>query len=398
MTSNWDVVVAAGGTGGHILPALALADAIVEAGVPREAIAFFGGEKGGEREMATDAGLDFVGFDVVGLRRAASPSAAAANLSAAARLWRARRKARRILDASGVGIVCGMGGYASLPAVLAGHRGKAPFVYLYESNSVPGLATKLGARRCAYVGTAFQGCGARLPAARRVKRVGFMVRPELENFDRQALAASARNAFGLDGGDRRTLVAFGGSQGALRINEAVVGLLTRRKDDASIAVVHLTGRRDYDAAMERASEALGPPDADGRWVGSAGVAYVPVAFESRMHLVYAVADLALCRSGAATSAELAFTGTPAICVPYPYAANDHQRHNAAELEAIGAADMIADADLDGSELDRRVGELFADDVRRNAMAAAARSAAADNGRTTMAADVVEELRRMRSAG
>lgn len=351
-----DVVLTAGGTGGHVLPALAVADALVSAGVARERIGFLGGLRGVETTAVPGAGFAFVGLPVRGLRRSFTVAGVAENVRAAAAFVTSLRAARRLLRDCGARAVCGMGGYASLPAVRAAPGLGVPVV-LYESNSVPGLATRLGAKRAVCTATAFTGTVARVP---RGRQIGFLVRPGFGG-DPERLRVEAREAYRVPEG-RRVVAVAGGSQGARSLNVAVVGLCRRWRDREDLAVLHLVGRRDFDAVRVDAEAALGRAPA---------LRYVSVAFEERMERVYALADLMVCRAGAATCAELAATATPAICVPYPHAAGDHQRHNAAELAAAGGVEVLDDADIDEATLGARIDLLLANPERLGDMRAAA---------------------------
>jgi len=377
----WDCAVTAGGTGGHVLPALAVADELESAGIERSRIGFIGGTRGIEVDAVPAAGLDFVGIDVRGLRRSWRLGAVVANIGALWSMCRGALRARRVLRRSGARAVVALGGYASVPAVLAPPRRVG--VYVYESNSVPGVATKLAARRAVWATTAFESTTTLLAGA---ERIGFMVRHPLDRFQGEpaipaAAAEEGRRAFGVDVG-RFVVGVMGGSQGARSINEAVVTLAGRWGDRSDIAFVHLTGRRDHDEVVKAAADALGPAPA---------LRYVPVDFEERMERIYAMADLVVCRSGASTSAELAATGTPAICVPYPYATADHQRHNARALVEAGAAELLDDAEVSAETLAGRIGALVDDRARLAAMARAAADLGASNGARNLAQRVAADV-------
>ena len=374
-SADWDVVVTCGGTGGHVLPALALVDALVGEGVPRERIGFVGGSTGIETRLVPDAGVELVSLDVRGLARSRGVRGLTRNVGAAGAMGRAVLRARRVLRRHGAPVVVGMGGYASLPSVLAAPRGR---VVLYESNAVPGLATRLGARRAAVVATAFAPERTGIVHA---EQFGFLVRGALHDFDRDALRAKARRHYGVH--DDRTVVAvIGGSQGAMSLNDAVVGLLSRWRDRGDVAFVHLTGRGHADAVAAAATDALVAAPADGvHWVG--------VPFEDDMARCYAAADLVVCRSGASTCAELAATGSAAVLVPYPHATDDHQRANARALVDVGAAELLDDADLDTDELGRVLDGLLARPERIEAMRAAASRLGAVDGAKLLARRVVQ---------
>lgn len=372
---HWEVVVTCGGTGGHVLPALAMVDALEDAGVARDRVGFVGGLHGQETKLVPAAGVDFVGFDVRGLRRSLSPKGMGRNVAAVAALGRAVRRARALVKRSGARVVLGMGGYASLPATLGAGRHAA--VVLYESNSTPGLAVRLAARRAVLCGCAFESTVGRVP---RGERVGFLVRPSLQGLDKAEVAAEARAAYGVDAG-RRVLAVMGGSQGARSLNDAVVELVGRWRDRGDLAIVHLVGARDYDSVVAATRQAA----------GGAALQYVPLAFEERVERVYALASLFVCRAGASTCAELCTTGTAAVLVPYPFAADDHQTKNAAELEAVGAAELLADADVSADTLGAAAGPLLAAPERVAAMGAAAAGLGSARAGTRLAQVVLDLL-------
>ncbi|MFN8104956.1 MAG: glycosyltransferase [Acidimicrobiia bacterium] len=374
---RWDVVVTAGGTGGHVLPALAVVEELVARGVGRDRIGFLGGRRGIEGEAVPAAGISFRGLDVRGLRRGFSWAAIAANVSALWAMLRAVRAARGILHASGAGVVVAMGGYASVPAVLAARRRSRRLV-VYESNSVPGVATKLAARRATVTTCALESTVALLP---RAQRIGFVVRRPLERFGTdpalvEDLAAEARAVYGIDAA-RRVVVVMGGSQGAHSLNEAVLGLAREWRDRDDLAVVHLVGRREIDAVLEAA-----------RPLEGSALTYVPIGFEDHIDRVYAVCDLMVCRAGASTCAELAATGTAAVCVPYPHATADHQRLNAEALAAAGAAAVLPDAAVSAASLAECVGTLLSEPHRLGAMQAAAAALGAADGAALLAERVI----------
>lgn len=377
---RWDVVVTAGGTGGHVLPAIAVVEELVACGVPRDRIGFLGGVRGIEGDAVPTAGVDFRGLDVRGLRRGLSPRALLANVAAVWALLGAVRRARRILRRSGAHVVVALGGYASVPAVLAARR-RHQSVVVYESNSVPGIATKLAARRAVVTTCAMESTVALLP---RAERIGYMVRRPLDRFASDpevvaGLAAEAREAYSIQAG-RRVVGVVGGSQGARSLNDATVGLVREWCSRDDVAIVHLVGRRDIDAVVEATGDLRG-----------CALGYVPIGFEDRMERVLAVCDLMVCRSGASTCAELAATGTPAVCVPYPHATADHQRLNAEALAAAGAAEVLADADVTSLALATHVGALLGDEARLGAMSAAAAALGAAHGARELATRVVALL-------
>jgi UDP-N-acetylglucosamine--N-acetylmuramyl-(pentapeptide) pyrophosphoryl-undecaprenol N-acetylglucosamine transferase len=367
------VVVAGGGTSGHVYPALALASELRQAGVD---VLYVGSGRGPEVALAADAGLAFEPIDVMGLdRRIGWRSVAAAGL-----LARSVGRSMGILRRASPDVVVSTGGYVGLPVAIAARVRRLPLV-LHEQNAVLGLSNRLAARFADAVALSFPGTDAGVGARAHV--VGNPVRPEIAALAgdeaRRAARAGAAGHFGALGAleaGRRTLLLTGGSQGARRINEAALapgGLYDRWRADDRVQVLHLTGRRNA-GAVEAALGSIRQPGDRILWHA---VAYTP-----RMDLVYALADLAVSRAGASTIAELEAAGVPAVLVPYPFAAGDHQTANAAVVERAGAAVAIADAALDAASLvDLAVGLLFDDGAlarMRGAMGTLAQPGAASN--------------------
>jgi UDP-N-acetylglucosamine--N-acetylmuramyl-(pentapeptide) pyrophosphoryl-undecaprenol N-acetylglucosamine transferase len=337
------VLVAAGGTGGHVVPGLALARALVER-VPAAAVSFAGTTRGIETRVVPEAGFRLHLLPILPLSRRlavetvlAAP-AAVAGTGAALRLLRRER----------IDVVAGMGGYVTLPVAAAARMAGLPVV-LHESNAVPGLANRLAARFASRVGVGVAAAIEAFPPGKAVL-VGNPVRPELARLDRAALRAEALAAFGLEP-RRRTLLVFGGSQGARRINQALVAATAHWPEPGGIQVLHACGRRD-EAAVRSAWRAADPE--------SRGLLVRVVAFIDRMDLAYAAADLAVTRSGAMTMAELTAVGMPAVMVPLPHAAAGHQTANARAAADAGGARVIDDALLDGPTLAATAAPLLAE--------------------------------------
>lgn len=311
MSPVW--VIAGGGTGGHVTPALAVAERIRERG---DTLLVMGGRLGLESRLVPEAGFELVTLpsrQVMGrgwlARLAAIPAMAFACLAA----W--RELGRRHAD-----IVVSVGGYASVPAVVAAVARRIP-VALVEPNAIPGRANRAAARFASRVFLGFDAAAeafAGKPDAELV-RCGIPLRQALVDAfssapERRAPAPPVR------------LLVFGGSQGARQLNEAMMDAAAALGSE--VEVFHQTGEAD----RERVAQAY----------AEAGAQAEVVAFERDMPSRYAWADLALCRSGALTVAELALAGLPALLVPYPYAADDHQRANAKALADAGAARLLDD--------------------------------------------------------
>lgn len=331
------VLLAGGGTAGHIEPALAVADAL-RADDPNVRIAALGTARGLETTLVPQRGYDLELIPAVPLPRKPSTDL----LTLPSRMRAAVRATRKIIEAREVDVVVGFGGYVALPAYLAA-RHRVPIV-VHEANARAGLANKVGARFATTVAAAVNGSG-----LKNARVIGIPVRSSLSGLNRAGLRAEAREFFGLHP-QAPTLLVWGGSQGAQRINAAIAGAATRFAG-AGIGVLHAYGRKN--TIDLPALPANGP-------------AYVAVPYLDRMDLAFAAADLVLGRSGAMTVAETGAVGLPAVYVPLPHG-NGEQRLNAAEQVKAGSAFLIDDAALDVEAVAAQVIPLLA----------AAGSAAAD---------------------
>ncbi len=325
------LVVTGGGTGGHIYPALALARHFQD--IPGNEVLFIGSLMGPEGEAAREAGLRFEGLQLAGLV-GKRPAAA---VKAAWLFARAAFGCRELFRKWRPDCVIGTGGYASAPACFTAVARDIPLI-LHEMNYEPGLVTRLLSRRAAAVATAFEGTAGLLKRPERARVTGVPVREHIEELsDPPArLAARAEGIKKLELEEQRmTLLVFGGSQGAQVINRSLWEMLPGIAGNADLQVLHLTGRNGFDEPGRSSAEA--------RLAGTA-LLYRPLAYLEEMHLAYAVADLAVSRSGAGTVAELAAAGLPAVLVPFPHAGG-HQERNARGLEERGAARVVPQEDL-----------------------------------------------------
>jgi len=336
------VVLAGGGTAGHIWPALALADALRRAD-PGVGITALGTARGLEVSMVPEHGYDLRLIPAVPLPR--RPTADLLMLPG--RIREAVAATVAVLDDVKADVVVGFGGYVALPAYLAARRRRTPIV-VHEANARPGLANRIGARFTRFVATSTPG--ARLPHARFV---GIPLRPAILELDRAAMRTPARAHFGLDP-VAPTLLVSGGSQGARRLNEATAEAAPALAG-AGIQVLHVPGPANTVTLPPRPHGA--PP-------------YLIVPFVDRMELAYAAADLMLGRAGAMTCAELAAVGLPAAYVPLPIG-NGEQRLNAEPIVRAGGGLLVADADLNGAWIERELIPVLTDPARLATMGAAA---------------------------
>ncbi|WP_030811762.1 UDP-N-acetylglucosamine--N-acetylmuramyl-(pentapeptide) pyrophosphoryl-undecaprenol N-acetylglucosamine transferase [Streptomyces sp. NRRL S-337] len=364
MRTPLSVVIGAGGTGGHIYPGLALADALRRA-VPDAVISFVGTERGLETRLIPQAGyrlhtVDMIPFDrSLGARRYLLPAA----------LLRSGAQVRTILKEQGAQVAVGMGGYPSAPVIVGARLAGLPSL-IHESNAVPGRANRFAARLTPHLALAFDRSRPHLAGGERAETVGMPLVGPLAGLDRTALRPAARRALGVPDGARMLLV-NGGSLGAARLTGAAVGLAARYRAHTDLRMLIKTGP----AALEETRALLAAN-------GGAAVAEA-VPYLDRMDLAYAAADLVVCRAGSATVAELATIGMPAVLVPYPHAPGDHQTHNARVLSDDGAALLLPDAETTAERLDALVTPLLTDPARLAAM-----GAAADPGTHARAADLL----------
>lgn len=338
-------VVTGGGTAGHVLPALAVAEGLVARGHAPAAIHYVGAQRGIETRLLPDTQFPHTFFDVVGFQRSLSRR----NLAFVPKMLRARRAAIGLLRELRPRVVVSVGGYASMPAVFAARALDIPVVVV-SFDMLPGRASRLAARRAAACAVAFPDSP--LP---RATMTGAPVRQAVLDVDRATGRAGARRDLGVP--DDRFLVAvMGGSQGSGVLNGAVTDLVAAHRGDTGLAVRHVVGER----FLTQAGGALD---------GADGVLYQPIGYEDRMPLVYAAADLLIGRGGASTAHEVAATGTPAVLVPWAGSAEDHQTLNVRWLADAGAAVLLPEPEL--GRLGAIVDELRSDTGRRAALSARA---------------------------
>lgn len=335
------VVLAGGGTAGHIEPALALADALRRMD-PGIGITCLGTERGLETRLVPARGYELALVPAVPLPRAITPQL----LTVPGRLAGAINAAAGVMDRVQADVLVGFGGYVATPAYLAARRRGLPIV-VHEANPRPGLANRLGARLTDHVYTGHPDTP--LP---RGKYVGIPLRQEIIALDRLSTGDKARSYFGLEN-DRPTLLVFGGSQGARAINEAALAAAPALRQ-SGVQVIHVVGPKN---TIE-----VEPPPGDPQ--------YVVLPYVDRMDLAYAAADFVLCRSGAMTCAELTAVGLPAAYVPLPHG-NGEQRLNAAPIVQAGGGLMVDNADLTAEWIIQTVLPVLRDPERVVAMSEAA---------------------------
>ncbi len=358
--------IAGGGTAGHVIPGLAIARALVERDHPKSTIHYVGSARGIERELVPEAGFPLVLLPGRGIQRRVTLQ----NLSAVLGLLRAVVRSFALIARRRPKVVVALGGYASVPVAAAAAVWRVPVVVV-EQNAVPGAANRVVARFAKAAAVSFPDT----PLPRAVV-TGNPIRDEVLAVDRDRDRNEARARLDIKP-DRRLVLVFGGSLGALRINRATVEAVRGWSERTDLAVRHVVGDRDW-AIIQAELPAI----ADG------GVQYQPVRYEHDMPRAMAAADLAVCRSGSSTCFELAAVGLPAVLVPSPNVTDDHQTANARQLETAGGTVVIADADLDGARLAAEVDALLSDQDRLDRLAAGLRTFARPDAAQRVA-DLVE---------
>lgn len=379
MTTAKRVVIAGGGTAGHVYPGLALADVLTAAGW--DAL-FIGTPSGPESRLVPAAGFRLEPVTVISRAKGLSVR----NLAASLRLATATARSLSVIAHFDPQVVVGTGGYASLPPILAGALHRVPIV-IHEQNAVPGLANRVGSRLATLVAVSFPGTEERF--SDRGRLTGNPVRAEISELKGAARSAAREEAlshFGLAHG-RRTLLVMGGSQGAASINKAVIGAYHLWRREERIQLLHLVGPRNIEEVDKELSSARGPDDR---------IVWRTVGYTDRMDLALAAADLVLCRGGSTTIFELAASGLPGICIPYPYSIDDDQRRNGEAVAAKGGVEVVADGDLSSSLVTHKVENLIFDEVALDKMSSAIRTFHIEDAAQRLAA-LVEEAAKGRSS-
>lgn len=358
-------LVTGGGTGGHVYPALAVADELVRHGHPPDEIRFVGARRGIEAVAVPAAGFALDMLPGRGLRRRRTLAAARDNLLAVGGAARALLAARRILRRARPRVVLGVGGYASLPCVLAARLQRIPTV-VHEQNAAPGLANRLAVRLGATAAVSLPGT----PLAGAVL-TGNPVRRVIADVHRRPDP------------DRPVLLVFGGSLGAWRLNESALGLYDRWRARRDITVVLVTGRRDHADCTRRLAEVHRPDDQ---------LHFTLVEYEEHMERQYERATVAVTRAGAVTVAELAVVGLPAVLVPLPGAPDDHQTRNAETVAAAGGAVVVPDAEASAERLATELDRLLTDPAGLDTMSRAARTLGRPDAAARVATLVEETAR------
>ena len=336
------ILLAGGGTAGHINPAISIANEI-KARRPDTELLFAAAPGGMEDTLVPKAGYPVAHIHVAGFRRSFSPADIAHNLKAVSYLATAGVKARKILNDFQPDAVIGTGGYLSGPVLLAAQKKKIP-TFLHEANAFPGVTIKALSKRATVIMLAFPEAQQYLPAGKRYEVVGIPVRQSFVTTTKR----EARKKLGLD--DNFTILSFGGSQGALKINEIAADIMQWHCKDGKINHIHGYGKHGRDTFPKMLKE---------RHIDLSKYPRIQAKeYIDNMNLYVAAADIVISRAGASTIMELEVAGKPSILVPYPYAAENHQYHNARVLSDADASILVEEKDYDREKLLQEIRELY----------------------------------------
>jgi UDP-N-acetylglucosamine--N-acetylmuramyl-(pentapeptide) pyrophosphoryl-undecaprenol N-acetylglucosamine transferase len=342
-------VITGGATSGHVVPALAIIELLVEAGHGRETLVYVGSDRGVETTLVPQTGITCVFLGVDGLQRGLSLAKIKRNLRMLPTMMRATQLATQVLVQHRPRVVVSVGGYVSAPICRAARHLKIPVVTC-SYDSKPGIATKMQARYASAVAVA------QMPSALRgAQLTGAPVRAELRSLDRSASRGASRTRLGFSA-DAKLVVVMGGSLGSAVLNSATESLVAHMESLSllNVSILHIAGSR-YMEDQQLASEIK-------RSDGS--IMYQRIAYSSDMDDVYAAADLVVARAGASTVAEIATVGIASILIPWKDAAENHQLTNAKILSDQGGAVLLEESRLNDEVFQRQIIELLTDDAKR----------------------------------
>ena len=345
-----NIIVSGGGTGGHIYPALTIIRAIRQR-EPSARILYVGTPHGLEADIVPREGIDFIAIDLAGFQRKISLE----NISRAWRALLAVSRARGIVHGFRPDVAIGTGGYVAGPILLAASLAGVPTL-VQEQNVFAGVTNRILARFATAIAVGMEDAQSVFPQGKTYV-TGNPIRPEVLT----ATRADGARAFGFDPA-KKTVLVSGGSRGARSINRAMVEVIAHAARQSAVQYLHVTGAEEHADTIARIE------NAGVRLAEHPHLRVLPYLYN--MPEAMAMADVAVFRAGATGLAELAARGVPAILIPYPYAAENHQEKNARAVEAAGAAQVILNRDVSGVALEGALGSLLADDARRAEMAAA----------------------------
>lgn len=361
------MLIACGGTGGHLFPGIAVAEVLKARG--HDVTLLISEKKIDSIAASGHKDLRFEKMPFLAMPKPWSPKMIGFLLG----LWKGMKQCRQIIRQHQVSVVLGMGGFTSFAPLYAGRK-EGCRTLIHESNAIPGKANRLNARYADIVLCGLEACKGRFPGHGDVRVAGTPIRGGM----RQGGAEKAHEFFKLDPG-KKTLLVMGGSQGARGLNR-VVGMALEQFEKMGVQLLHIAGPTDYEEVRDvYAKHPMLPQHV--------------AAFCHRMDLAYRAADLAVARSGASSMSELAFFGVPSLLVPYPFAAEDHQTRNAEIFHQAGAALMLPEKDLNADVLADAVRGILTQPKKADAMRRAASALSVRNAAEKIADTVVKEAAR-----
>ncbi|MEJ6950935.1 undecaprenyldiphospho-muramoylpentapeptide beta-N-acetylglucosaminyltransferase [Natronospora cellulosivora (SeqCode)] len=367
-------IISGGGTGGHIYPALAVAKALKEKGWD---ILYIGSKGGLESDVVPREDINYREINVAPLIRKISPKLITATFKTSIGLL----ESFKIIKSYKADIVLGTGGFVAGPVVLAASLMNIPTI-IHEQNVYPGFTNKLLAKRVNFIALNFEDAKKYFPKNTKAEYLltGNPIRSIILETERKEGIKKMNLST-----EKKTILVFGGSQGAMSINNAILDVYKNylNKNKRSIPqIIHITGKKNYKQVLEKIkSEGININKLDN---------YKIMPYLSEMEYAYAVADLIVSRAGATGLAEITAKGIPAILVPYPHAAENHQEHNARTLEKNKAAKVLLDSDLNGETLFREIDNLINDDTKLNIMSENSKKLGKINARD-MIVEAIEKL-------
>lgn len=357
------VLIACGGTGGHLFPGIAIGETLSAGG--HDVTLLISEKKIDSLAASGHAHLRFERMPFITMPKPWSLRM----ISFAAGMWKGLQRCRELIRRHDIQVVLGMGGFTSLAPILAGRQEKCRTL-VHDSNAVPGRANRLTARFCDSVLVGVDACKAHFPKHTDVRVVGTPIRGSL----RQPSKESPHEFFKLDK-NKKTLLVIGGSQGARGVNR-VVCMALDQLEKLGIQVLHIAGPTDYEEVRDA-------------YARHPLLTQHVAAFCHRMELAYQIADVAIARSGASTLTELAWFGVPSILVPYPFAADDHQTKNAEIFAQAGAATVLPQATINAANLVDAIRDILTNDRTARTMKAAAQKLAVRDAAERIA-EIVEQ--------
>lgn len=336
-------IIAAAGTGGHINPGIAIANKIKQE-EPDSEIIFIGTDRGLEKDLIPRAGYELKTINAYGL----SKSISIENLKKLYKTWKGIGEAKKIIKDFKPDVVIGTGGYICGAVVLAANKNNIP-VLLHESNAFPGKAIKMLAKRTNTILVSFEDAKNRIKNCKNVVFTGTPVKIKKQNYSKEKKSEIIKEIGLIEG--KPIVLIFGGSQGAQKINEAIIDII-KNKYNATYQIIWATGPKQYDVIKQEIEEnKINIEKIDNTKI-------VPYIYN--MEEIENICDLVVARSGAMTITEISNLGKPSILVPLPNVSNNHQMYNAKVLEKINAAKIITNENLTGEVLNNTINNILSD--------------------------------------